>query len=75
MTVTMAHLRTIPGFGHGVGFCSRGARAWFKRHGMDYIDFVRNGIAEEKLLATGCGFAHALVEHARRVEEGRHGQQ
>jgi len=73
--VTIQHLRTVPGFGRANGFCARGGRAWFARHGMDWLDFVRNGIDAEKLLATGCGFALALVEHARATEEAGHGQQ
>lgn len=71
----MAHLRTVPGFGRGAGWCSRGGRAWFQRHGLDWLDFVRNGIDEAKLLATGCGLAAALVEHAHNTEGAGHGQQ
>lgn len=75
MIVTMAHLRTVPGFSPRDGWCSRGGRAWFKRHGLDWLGFVRNGVPEETLLATGCGLARALVDHAHRTEEVGRGQQ
>lgn len=34
------------------GVC-RDARHWFARHGLDWRDFVRNGIDADALLATG----------------------
>ena len=60
----MEHLRTIPYFGARPGFCSRGARAWFDRHGLSMREFVHHGIDEEVLLATGDGMAEALVRWA-----------
>jgi hypothetical protein len=51
-------------------YCNGGARAWFKRHGLDWERFVLHGLPEEELLATGCGMAVAVVERARqRVRE------
>jgi hypothetical protein len=73
MVVTMQHLRTIPYFGRRPGFCLRGARAWFERHGLDFRAFVREGIDAELLLATGDGMARALVEWARQSEDLAHG--
>lgn len=70
----MSHLRTVPDFGPKPGFCARGGRAWFARHGLDWLAFVRSGIDEEILLDTGDALALALVKHARTVEAG-HGQQ
>jgi hypothetical protein len=39
-----------------------------KQKGFDWKDFVRNGIAAERLEATGDGFALALVDWARKCE-------
>jgi hypothetical protein len=72
MKVTIAHLRSVPGFTARRGFCASGARAWFQRHGLDWSEFVRHGIDAEQLVATGDGMALKLVEHARQEDE--HGQ-
>lgn len=61
----MAHLRSVPGFGPRRGFCARGGRAWFARHGLDWGDFVRNGIDSNVLEGTGDHLALAVVAHAR----------
>lgn len=45
MIVTIADFRRA-------GICPR-ARLWFERHGLDWRDFVRNGIDIEDLRATG----------------------
>lgn len=66
MIVTIEHLRTVPGFTKKPGFCARGGRRWFARHGLDWSDFVRSGIEDKLLVATGDGLALALVEHARK---------
>ena len=65
MIVTTRHLFTIPGYTRRAGFCRSGARAWFRRHGLDWQAFVRNGIEAERLEATGDGLALALVDWAR----------
>lgn len=33
--------------------CSKGARLWFKRYGLDWVDFCKNGIEAQTLLDTG----------------------
>ena len=60
VVVTMEHCRTLR-------YCARGVRALFARYGLDYADFLQNGIQAEKLLdATGNdGMAQAAVEVAR----------
>lgn len=70
VTVTRDHLRTVPGFGMRSGFCGRGARRWFARHGLDWTDFLRNGISSDVLERTGDAMALALVAHAREVRRG-----
>jgi len=62
--VTLAHARSL--YGHA-GYCSRGMRAFAERHGLDWERFLREGIPEEDLLATGDAMAQAVVEHARRM--------
>jgi hypothetical protein len=55
-------------------FCSRGARAFFARHGLDWRAFIRDGIAADALLATGDAMAARSVQHALEETNG-HGQQ
>lgn len=64
MIVTFRHMRSVPGFSKTPGFCSRGGRAWFAAHNLDWTDFVKHGIDEETLLATGDAFAIATVQWA-----------
>lgn len=68
MIVTLAHLRSIPGYGPKPGFCASGSRAFFKRHGLDWDAFRHKGVDAEVLTATGDALALALVEWARKVE-------
>ena len=71
MKVTLQHYRTCPGFGRKPGFCNREGRAWAKRLGLDWGRFVRDGIEDSELEATGNAFAIALAKHAR--SEAGHG--
>lgn len=74
MIVTVAHLRSVPAFGRGAGFCARGSRAWFARHGLSWKDFVNHGIDHKTLTATGDALALALVAHAHAQQGNAHGQ-
>jgi len=47
------------------GYCIPGLRLFFKRHGMDFRTFARNGLPEEDFLKTGDAMALKLVEFAR----------
>lgn len=58
MTITMTDLRSI-------GMCSSGAWAFCNEWGIDYKDFLTNGIDSELLLATEDGMAIEVVEHVR----------
>lgn len=69
MIVTIQHLRTVPGLTAKPGFCARGGRRWFERHGLDWSAFVRAGIESEILVQTGDGLALKLVEHASKVAQ------
>jgi hypothetical protein len=46
------------------GHCARGARAWFKRHGLDFRAFCRDGAAPGTLLSTGDELARKVIERA-----------
>jgi len=48
-----------------VKMCSRGTRAFFQRHGLDWSAFLKDGIPAEKLAATGDPMALQVVEAAR----------
>ena len=67
MIVTYRHYRSIPAR-DGIGFCRGKGQEWFDRHGLDFRDFVRNGVDESVLLATGDGLAINLVAWARECE-------
>lgn len=69
MIVTTRHLFTIPGYSVRRGFCRWKSRDWFRRHGLDWRAFVRDGIDSEILTATGDGLALALVEWAAQCEQ------
>ncbi len=64
MRITIQHVRRVRGFSRKPGFCAKGLKAWFERNGLDYRDFLKNGIEEEVLLKTGDPMAIATVEQA-----------
>jgi hypothetical protein len=49
------------------GHCALGARRWFESHGLDFRDFLKNGIETERLLATGDGHAADMVRRKRET--------
>lgn len=49
------------------GVCDK-SRHWFARHGLDFRDYVRNGIDSEKLLAVGCS-RDAILRMIKAAEE------
>lgn len=56
--VRMAHIRQAK-------MCSRGARDFFKRHGLDWNKFLNEGIDAAKLEATGDAMAIEVAKVAR----------
>lgn len=56
--VRMEHIRRAR-------MCSRGSRAFFERHGLDWQRFLREGIPASELAATGDAMALQVVEVAR----------
>lgn len=58
MIITMSDARAAK-------MCSKGTRAFFSRHGLDYSAFLRDGIKSELLVATGDAMALQVIEVAR----------
>ena len=52
------------------GYCMRGARAWFRSHGLDFRDFVRNGVSREVFMGTKCHLAQDIVKKKDERENG-----
>ena len=50
-----------------LGYCAKGTKAFFESHELDWKNFVKNGIEEEKLKATNDAMAIKLAE----VNNGR----
>lgn len=50
----------------GLNYCNPGARQWFKRNGLNWSEFVRNGLPDHVLLATNDAMAIAAVNEARK---------
>jgi len=48
-------------------YCLAGVRPWFRRHGLDWQDFLAHGIEADRLRATG----DALVEPVITIAEQR----
>lgn len=46
------------------GMCVPGAKEFFKANGLDWRDFVRNGIEVEKLIAVNDAMANKVIEVA-----------
>jgi hypothetical protein len=61
-TVTLADLRASR-------LCFAGARPWFRRHGLDWQAFLREGLDAETLRATGDPFALRVIAVAEAREE------
>ncbi len=56
--VTMLHVRQA-------GMCSRGARAFFERHGLDWTKFLKEGLDAEIIEATEDAMAIKVAEVAK----------
>lgn len=56
-----------------LGYCNRGGREFFARHGLSWGDFLAQGIEADKLRATGDAMAMRVIEHAEKA--GSDGQQ
>jgi len=70
MIITLEHLHSVPTWTTRQGYCANSSRLFFKQYGLDWQDFINNGINEEELLATGNALAIHLVEHAHQQSAG-----
>lgn len=52
-----------------LGYCSGGIRNFFAKWGLDYSAFLKEGVIEDALLATGDDMAIAAVKEARRGDQ------
>lgn len=50
--------------------CSRGARKWFSDRGLDWRDFLKNGIAAQTLIDLHDAMADRVIRIAREENEG-----
>lgn len=55
---------------HAIGYCNRGARAWAMRYGLDWAQFVINGLPVEVIEATGDAMGLRLAQHVREARRG-----
>lgn len=53
------------------GHCVRGAGAWFKRHNLDFKEFIRNGLPAKTLIESGDSLAQRVVDRKKEREDGR----
>lgn len=58
MRITMRDVRAAK-------MCSRGARDFLSRHGIDWSEFIKRGIDAAVIEATGDAMAKKVVEVAR----------
>lgn len=65
VVVTMQHMRAVR-FGSRRGYCVGGIELFFDRYGLDYSDFLRNGISADELRATGNALALRAIEQAEK---------
>lgn len=61
VVVTLADIRSS-----GLFYCAVGTRQFFRRHGLDFAVFLREGVPASALLATGDAMAERAVEAARQ---------
>lgn len=52
-------------------YCARGTREFFRRYGLDWGRFLREGIDAQDLVDTGDAMALRCVTNAREEADGR----
>ena len=65
--VTMRHMRRL-------NYCSSGVRRFFAEHGLDYGQFLREGIPAEELMKTGDAMAIRVAEVANGQQKEADGR-
>lgn len=61
--VRMEHVRAC-------NFCSRGARAWFARYGLDWQAFLQSGLPASAFESTGDHLGLQVAQAARQAATG-----
>lgn len=61
--VRMEHVRAC-------NYCSRGARAWFERYGLDWQDFLQNGLPASTFETIGDHLGLEVARVARQAATG-----
>lgn len=51
-----------------LGYCNRGSRAFFARHGLDFAQFLKSGIEADRLEQLNDAMAQRAVDYARERE-------
>lgn len=49
-----------------VDYCRKGGREFFKKHDLDWSDFLKNGLEHDVFVATGDAMAIRMVEEAMK---------
>jgi hypothetical protein len=60
--VYMRHVR-------GYGYCMAGIRQWAAQHGIDWSDFIRNGVPASKLEDMNDAIATSVAGRARKEQQ------
>jgi hypothetical protein len=47
------------------GHCVAGARRWFAEKGLDFRDFLKNGLEEDTVAAIGDGYSDQILAAKR----------
>jgi hypothetical protein len=54
-----------------LGYCNRGLRAWFASEGLDWVAFLKHGIAADILRARENAMAERAIALAERESHGQ----
>lgn len=71
LIVTLAHVRLLRGYTARQGYCVPGLKLWFAAKGLDWGDFVKNGIPAQKIIDTGDALAIEAVKLAQELERAK----
>ena len=63
------HLRMVRSRGKRTTYCVPGTRAFFEKHGLDFRDFMRNGIPIEEVEQFDDVMVRRVIEVARNDVE------
>lgn len=71
MKITIDHMHSVPTWNGRQGFCHGQARAFARRHDLDWMAFLRDGIDAQVLLDTQDALAIYLVDYVKRLVDGQ----